>query len=179
MSYKIIVLIMPLIMLLGSCQHSSNEIKGSDKASQGLRMDLGKTVEYFDMVDLDGNDYNLSSLTSKRYALIIIFPVPCAICSQNMQLWRRVLKSACHDIQKFGVVIDDPLQALNLADKKLDLQVVLPHDAGKFRQRFILAGNEARTILLKNSEIIFLHTGELTPAIFTKLMRTIKKLKNQ
>lgn len=174
MNKKKAVFFSALIMVIFACGHCRGSRAESDNFNQYSVLQVGNLVDYFDVVDLDGNIFGKQFLLEKPFSLIIIFPRPCAPCSPAFGIWKQAALLTGNQFQKCGIVLDDPVQAMKLIDKRAGWIVCLPYDRVKFTQGFRLEGDKALTLVLRGLKVEFVHEGEITSAVYTRMMRSIK-----
>lgn len=113
---RFIFLLFFLCFLIACNRNSSTGVGDAPEACSGPK--AGGHIEYFEVVDTYGTEYNLNTLQNNPINLIVIFPRPCAPCSPKIQIWNQAAILSCNDVQKFGIVLDKPEQAVKLAEKK-------------------------------------------------------------
>lgn len=137
----------------------------------------GGSIDYFDLVDLEGKKINVTALDTAKPQLIFIFPRPCAPCSGNVLFWSQAAKFIKDDADYFGIVLDGATQAFEVSRKKnLRFTLYLPENTDLFLKKLGIQDEAARTIVYYKNKIVKKYTGDLDGDTFTELVTYTRDL---
>jgi hypothetical protein len=141
------------------------------------RLTKGESIEYFDLINLDGERVDASILRTDKPTFIYLFPRPCAPCSPNIIYWNQMAKLMGDQGQSFGVILGGPNEVADFTGrKKARFKVFIPDDLTLCLNKLGINHRLAQTILYHRNEIKIVKLGELDGQSFTEMLKEAKKI---
>lgn len=108
----------------------------------------GDSVDYFELLDMNGEAISSGRLNGERPVLLFIFEQPCSPCNKNIDLWRKLASLCKEKADVYGIILDrfDNVHGF-AADIRLNFPLYAPKDKNKFAERFRIYLRYAQTLL--------------------------------
>ena len=136
----------------------------------------GEAIKYFNILDKDGHELDLSALNSNRPALLFIFSRPCTKCNKNIIFWQKLAEIAMNKVDIYGIILDDLGKAFEFEEEaKLNFKIYVPDDIKKFEENLRIKLNFSQTIVYFNG-LKYLKMGDMDSEETIKIIKLVKIL---
>jgi peroxiredoxin len=146
--------------------------KGTGGKDRPSHLSVGESIDYFDLIDSNGERIDASVLKTKKPTLIFLFPRPCAPCSQDISFWSRMGLIARDSAQVFGVVVGTAADVRDfLGKKKIDFSLYFPGNLERFLEKMKIGSDHAQTLLCIDGKVEMVRFGVMDGESYTEFLK--------
>jgi hypothetical protein len=138
-----------------------------------------ETIKYFDLLDKDGRELDISALNTQNPVLLFVFSRPCTKCNKNIIFWQKLTEIAQNKVDVYGIVLDDLGKAFEFEEEaKLNFKIYVPENIKKFEKNLRIKLNFSQTIVYSNG-VKYLKMGNLQGEETVKIIKLLRNLKKE
>jgi peroxiredoxin len=133
---------------------------------------VGETIDYFDLIELDGNPIDASVLKTKKPTLIFLFPRSNAPYRTDLSFWSRMVSIIQNKAQIFGIVLGTSEEARKIpGNTEMPFKLYYPANLDMFLDNMKIKSIFGQTLLCTRGEVEMVHAGEMNPEAYTGFLR--------
>lgn len=134
-----------------------------------------ETIEGFNLLDSNGQNFNNGILDSEIPILIYITEGNCSRCDKNFIYIKKALSILKGKLNPLIVVLANPTEAISFAEKSKLEAVYTPSDITEFKDKLRIKIKSPHTILYKNG-VKYIKIGNLDSQDVLKIVKTVNNL---
>jgi peroxiredoxin len=173
----LLTFILVVVIIFGYSIYRYNQANSELKAALPYLM-KGETIDYFNLIGINGNKIDNSFLHGNTPSLIFIFSRPCSPCNKSIVYWKKLAKMLQKEnVLIYGIVLGDVDNAPDFAkNARLNFKIYHPQDMQQFVKAWRLKMNYAQTVLCWNNKVVELKIGDLDGESVVELIVKSRKL---